>query len=69
VSIGGRPGYLTRFRIDYHISGYAANSETVTVLVLDTGRTDLTLLYASIPDTAGEYEALVDQVVASVQVS
>src|SRR6266542_1813175 len=68
MTIGGRPAYLTRFRIDYRIRGYAANSEVVTVLVIDTGRTDLALLYASIPDTAREYEPLVDQVVASVQV-
>jgi len=69
MTIGGRPAYLTRFRIDYRIRGYAANSEVVTVLVIDTGRTDLALLYASIQDTAREYEPLVDQVVASVQVS
>ena len=69
MTIGGRPGYLVRFRIDYHISGYAANSEMITVLVLDTGRTDLSILYASIPDTARQYERLVDQVIASIRLT
>jgi hypothetical protein len=69
MTIGGRQAYLTRFRIDYHISGYVANSEVVTVLVIDTGRPDLSILYASIPDTARRYESLVDQVIASVQLT
>jgi alkanesulfonate monooxygenase SsuD/methylene tetrahydromethanopterin reductase-like flavin-dependent oxidoreductase (luciferase family) len=70
MTVGGRQAYLTRFRIDYDdIKGYAANSEAVTILVVDTGRADLAILYASIPDTAREYEPLVDQVVASVQLS
>lgn len=65
---GGRPGHLVRFRLAYDIPGYKAQSETVTILVIDTGRPDLALLYASIPDTAREYEPLVDQVVGSVRV-
>jgi hypothetical protein len=69
VTIGGRPGHLVRFRIDYHIAGYAANSEQVTVLVIDAGRADLSLLYASIPDTAREYEPFVDKVIASIRLT
>ena len=69
MTIGGRPAFLTRFRIDYHISGYAANSEVVTVVVVDTNRADLAILYASIPDTARQYERLVDQVIASIQLT
>ena len=65
---GGRPGHLIRFRLAYDIPGYKARSETVTILVIDTGRPDLALLYASIPDTAREYEPLVDQVVGSIRV-
>src|SRR5262249_42169387 len=69
LSIGNRPAHLVRFRLDYDVPGYAAHSEVVTVLVVDTGRADLALLYASIPDTAKEYEPFVDRVVASVQVT
>jgi hypothetical protein len=68
VTPDGRPGHLVRFRLTYDIPGYKAHSETVTILVIDTGRADLTLLYASVPDTARGYEPLVDQVVRSVRV-
>jgi hypothetical protein len=69
MSIGGRQAYLTRFRIDYHVSGYTATSETITVVVIDTGRTDLAILYASIPNTARGYESLVDRVIASIRLT
>ncbi len=67
VTVGDRPGHLLRFRLNYDVAGYASHSEVVTVEVVDTGRADLSVLYASIPDIVKEYNKMVDQVVASLQ--
>lgn len=69
TSVTGYPAYLVRYRLNYHISGYAADSEVVTVMVIDAGRADLAIFYASIPNTASKYEKLVDQVITSLRVT
>jgi hypothetical protein len=69
TSVNGYPAYLVRYRLNYHVSGYDADSEVVTVMVIDTRQPDLAILYTSIPNTVGEYEKLVDQVAASLQVT
>src|SRR5262249_28936531 len=40
LNIGDRPAHLIRFRLDSDLAGHAAHSELVTVLVVDTRRTD-----------------------------
>jgi hypothetical protein len=70
TSVQGYPAYLIRYRLDYHVSGYAADSEVVTVVVVDTRQPDLAILYTSFPNnTPSEYEKLADQVVASLRVT
>ncbi|HSV67225.1 MAG TPA: hypothetical protein VLJ59_15110 [Mycobacteriales bacterium] len=68
-TVGGRPAYLVTFRLSYDVPGYDARGEQVAVYVVDTGRSELAVLYLSIPDTYRQYDPLVDQVVRSVQLT
>lgn len=69
MSVNGYPAYLIRYNIEYHAKGYEATGETITVVVVETRQSDLGILYTSIPNNATEYNRLVDQVIASLQVA
>jgi hypothetical protein len=69
MTIDGHPAYLVRYRLGYHVSGYTADSELVTVVVIDTRQPDLAILYSSIPNNVSQYESLVDKVIASIRVA
>lgn len=69
LTVSGYPAYIVRFRLGYHVRGYTADSEVVTLVVIDTRQPDVAILYASIPNNVSEFEPLVDRVVQSLQVT
>jgi hypothetical protein len=69
MSVNGYPAYLVRYNIEYHKKGYDATGETITVVIVDVRQSDLAIFYTSIPNNATEYNTLVDQIIASLQVT
>jgi hypothetical protein len=67
TTLGGRPAWVAKFRLHFHQDGLKANSELVGLALIDVGRPNAAILYVSIPNTVGQYDALVDQELASVR--
>jgi hypothetical protein len=65
--LGGRPAWVTVFRLHFHRPGLKATSELVAVTLIDVGRTDAAVLYVSIPNTHAQYDWVVDDVLRSVR--
>jgi hypothetical protein len=69
VTVGGHSGYLIRYHLTFQVAGYDAKGEQVGIMVLNTGRPKLAVLYISIPDTVHNFDYVFDQVFNSVQTS
>lgn len=67
VTLGGRPAWVSTFRLSFVEEGLKAGSELVGVVLVDVGRPEAAVLYLSIPDTHKQYDPIVDQVIASVR--
>jgi hypothetical protein len=67
TTVGGRPAWVSVFRLSFHEPSLAARSELVAVVLVDVGRPTAAVLYVSIPGTHKQYEDVVDQVIASVR--
>jgi len=67
TTLGGRPAWVTKFRLHFNEPGLRAKSELVAVALIDVGRPTAAVLYASIPDTNPEWDYVVDDVLASVR--
>jgi hypothetical protein len=55
------------FRLSFTEPTLKARSELAAVVLVDVGRPTAAVLYLSIPETHKRYEAVVDDVIASVR--
>lgn len=71
LTVDGAPAYLVRYRAVFDpgsSEGYAAKSEEVAVLVVDTGQDLPSALYVSLPDTVSSLWPSVDGLLSSVRI-
>jgi hypothetical protein len=67
TTVGGRPAWVTTFRMHFHEHGLKATDELVGVALVDVGRPRAAILYVSIPGTHHQYDYVVDKVLDSVR--
>lgn len=70
LTVDGAPAAVISYRAVFDpaaAAGYAARSEQVVVLVVDTGRELPSVLYISLPDTVRDLWPAVDPLIASVR--
>jgi hypothetical protein len=67
TTLGGRPAWVTKFRLHFHQQGLVATSELVGLALIDVGRPNAAILYISIPGTHRQYDHLVDDELSSVR--
>jgi hypothetical protein len=67
TTLGGRPAWITKFRMHFHQAGLKASDELVGVALVDVGRPQAAILYVSIPGTHRDYDWVVDSVLESVR--
>jgi len=65
--LGGRPAWVTKFRLHFHQQGLKATSELVGLALIDVGRPNAAVLYISIPGTHTQFDPVVDAVLDSVR--
>jgi len=71
LTVDGADAYLVRYRAVFdpdRAEGYAAKSEEVAVLVVDTGQPVPSALYVSLPDTVRPLWPSIDGLLSSVRV-
>jgi hypothetical protein len=67
TTLGGRPAYVSKFRLHFNEVGLQAKDELSAVAVIDVGRTTVAVLYVSIPGTHQQFDYVVDDVLNSVR--
>jgi len=67
TTLGGRPAWVAKFRLHFHADGLKASSELVGLALIDVGRPNAAIIYISIPNTVGQFDPVVDQVLDSVR--
>lgn len=67
VTLGGRPAWVTKFRLHFSKSDLDAKSELVGLALIDVGRPEAAIVYISIPDTHKQYDPVVDEVLDSIR--
>lgn len=67
TTLGGRPAWVSKFRLRFSSPGLTATDELSAVAVIDVGRPTAAVLYVSIPGTHRQFDPVVDQVLASVR--
>ena len=67
TTLGGRPAWVTKFRLHFDEEGLEAKDELVSVALIDVGRPTAAVLYVSIPGTHREWDYVVDEVLESVR--
>jgi hypothetical protein len=67
TTLGGRPAWVTKFRLHFHEAGLTATDELSAVAVIDVGKPSAAVLYVSIPGTHKQFDYVVDDVLASVR--
>jgi hypothetical protein len=65
--LGGRPAWVTVFRLHFTRPGLKATDELSAVAIIDVGKTTAAVLYVSIPGTHRQFDHLVDEVLAAVR--
>jgi hypothetical protein len=65
--LGGRPAWVTKFRLHFNRPGLDAKSELVGLALVDVGRPEAAIVYISIPETHRQYDPVVDEVLDSVR--
>ncbi|WFE26829.1 hypothetical protein O7623_26720 [Solwaraspora sp. WMMD791] len=68
TAIGGRPAWLTVFRLHFTQPGLQATDELVAVACIDVGRPTAAVLFLSIPGTHRHLDWMVEDLYASVRV-
>ena len=66
--LGGRPAWVSVFRLRFSEQGLAATDELAAVATIDVGRPEAAILYVSIPGTHRQFDYVVDEVLGSVSV-
>jgi hypothetical protein len=67
TTLGGRPAWVTEFRLHFHEDGLRATDELIGVATIDVGRPTAAVLYVSIPGTHPQWDYVVDEVLNSVR--
>jgi hypothetical protein len=67
TTLGGRPAWVSKFRLHFKQTGLQATDELVAVALIDVGRPEAAILYVSIPGTHRQFDWVVDDVLASVR--
>jgi hypothetical protein len=67
TSLGGRPAWVSIFRLHFHTTGLRATSELVGVVLVDVGKPTAAVLYLSIPGTHAQYDSTVQSVIDSIR--
>jgi hypothetical protein len=67
TTLGGRPAYVSQFRLHFQAAGLTATEELSAVAVIDVGKTTAAVLYISIPGTHKQFDYVIDEVLASVR--
>jgi hypothetical protein len=67
TTLGGRPAYVSEFRLHFHEDGLTATEELSAVAVIDVGKPTAAVLYVSIPGTHKQWDYVVDDVLKSVR--
>jgi hypothetical protein len=67
TSLGGRPAWVSMFRLRFATPGLRATDELVAVALIDVGRPTAAVLYVSIPGTHRTFDWVVEDVLASVR--
>jgi hypothetical protein len=67
TTLGGRPAWVSEFRLHFQAAGLTATEELSAVAVIDVGKTTAAVLYISIPGTHKQWNYVIDEVLASVR--
>jgi hypothetical protein len=67
TTLGGRPAWVTKFRLHFSARDLDAKSELVGLALIDVGRPEAAIVYISIPDTHRQYDPVVDEVLDSIR--
>lgn len=67
TALGGRPAWVTVFRLHFTRPGLRATDELAAVACIDVGRSTAAILYVSIPGTHRQLDWVVDDALASVR--
>ncbi len=67
TTLGGRPAYVSEFRLHFHAVGLTATDELAAVAVIDVGKPTAAVLYVSIPGTHKQWDYVVEDVLKSVR--
>ena len=67
TTLGGRPAWVSKFRLHFREPGLTATEELSAVAVIDVGKPTAAVLYVSIPGTHKQWDHAVDEVLASVR--
>ncbi|WP_093619180.1 hypothetical protein [Actinoplanes philippinensis] len=67
TTLGGRPAWVSEFRLSFREPGLTATSELSAVAVIDVGKPTAAILYVSVPDTHRQFDYVVDEVLDSVR--
>jgi hypothetical protein len=67
TTLGGRPAWVSEFRLHFQAPGLTATEELSAVAVIDVGKTTAAVLYISIPGTHKQWDYAVEDVLKSVR--
>jgi hypothetical protein len=67
TTLGGRPAYVSEFRLHFREAGLSATEELSAVAVIDVGKPTAAVLYVSIPGTHKQFDYVIDEVLESVR--
>ena len=67
TTLGGRPAWVTEFRLHFDRDGLQAKDERAAVATIDVGRPEAAILYVSIPGTHKQFDYVIDEVLQSVR--
>ena len=67
TTLGGRPAWVSEFRLHFRAAGLTATDELSAVAVIDVGKTTAAVLYISIPGTHKQFDYVIDEVLKSVR--
>lgn len=65
--LGGRPAWVTVFRLHFSRPGLTATDELAGVAIIDVGKPTAAVLYISIPGTHRQFDHIVDEVLNAVR--
>ncbi|GIF10773.1 hypothetical protein FHX34_101671 [Actinoplanes teichomyceticus] len=68
TTLGGRPAWVSQFRLRFEAAGLTATEELSAVAIIDVGRPTAAVLYVSVPGTHKQFDYVVEDVLESVRV-